>query len=152
MRLLAFICILFLASPAAAQFPPIQDVPPGQDVIVPLRKGDSAPFTGQLFDSDTALRWGHWLEQYQYRLQHDVETQKQIDLIRMQYLAQVIQIEEDKHKLVVKDYQDRLKAAQEEATNPPWYRTVEFGIVIGAVATIACVAAGVGIVYAATPH
>ena len=125
-----------------AALPPIQTIPPGDDVITPLRKGQAAPFTGQLFDSNTALRWGNWLQQYKYRLQWDVEKQVSVCRVEKTYRDELLAAEEKRAGAVEKDLTTRLERseqarldAEEEARNPPWYSTTTFGVVIGVVAT-----------------
>ena len=46
----------------------IVDIPPGDDVIVPITKGSISPITGQVFESATSLRWANWLQQYRFQL------------------------------------------------------------------------------------
>lgn len=114
-------------------------VPPGTDQIVPVKKGEPAPFDGQLFDNNTSLRWANWLVQYKglVKTNHDLDQKvcaadtkladTKYDLLQQQY------------NTVTADLQKKLTAAQTEAANPPWYRTFGFGVAVGVVATAAVV-------------
>ena len=154
MRWLAFLLVWFLPALALAQpspdpdpapkvvVPPVTAIPAGDDKIVPLAKGDVAPFTGQLYDPLTALRWANWLQQYKYRLQWDVEKQVSVCLIEKTYRDELLAAEEKRAEAVELDLTERLGRseqarldAEEEVRNPPWYSTTTFGVIIGAVAT-----------------
>ena len=131
-RLPVFLLLFLCATPAAAQLAPI---PPGDDKIEPVAQGQPSPFSGQLFDSRTALRWGNYLEQCKTRLKLDVELQKKIGDIEAESLRQQLKLREEQHVLVVADYQKRLGEAQADGQNPPFYRTVWFGLVVGIAGT-----------------
>ena len=140
-------CLLLPATALAQASPPIQPIPTGDDKIVPVREGEKAPFTGQLFDQPTALRWGNWLLQYKYRLQWDVQKEKSVCLVEVEYRDKVLQIEKDRARAVETDLMERLEraeaarlAAEEEARNPSWYNTREFGVVLGVTGTVGIMA------------
>ena len=135
-RFVAVVLLLLLPRTAFAQTPPLEAVPPGDDVIVAVKKGDTAPLAGQLFDQATALRWGNYLQQCKLRLVADVDLQRKIDEAKLDYLKQIIDLEAKKYTEVTSDYQARLKAAESEGLNPPFYKTVWFGITIGVVSTV----------------
>ena len=138
----AFIAITLLPVYAAAQTPPISTIPPGDDKIVSVKKTDPAPIDGQLYSTDTAIRWAFWLQQYKYRLKADVEQAQQVCKAETDYRDKALVIENDRNGKVEKDLTDRLirsekarLAAEDEARNPPWYRTTGFGVVLGVVTT-----------------
>jgi hypothetical protein len=60
------------------------DVPAGEDRIVVAREGVAAPFTGQLFDQATALRWGNRIVRYRMRI-HLLE--EELSTTRAEYEA-----------------------------------------------------------------
>ena len=139
-----FLIIFLLPALALAQSAPIKANPPGEDKIEPIKKGDPAPFSGQLFEPATALRWGNWLQQYQLRLRLDVETEQAICKAQTDYLKDVRAIEKSRNAAVEKDLLTRLKRAEEarllaeeEARNPAWYNTRTFGVIVGVVSTAA---------------
>ena len=148
---------LVMAQPSPeATLPPIQAIPKGADKIVPLRKGQLAPFTGQLFGPNTALRWANWLQQYKYRLKWDVTAVQQKCAVETTYRDKLLTIEKTRAKRVEKDLTTRLGRseqarlnAEEELRNPPWYSTTAFGVIIGAVATAAVF--GIAVLNAAIP-
>lgn len=140
------VCVLF-PSVVLAQTPPIQDIPPGEDRIVVIREGSRAPFTGQLFDQATALRWGNWLVQYKQRLEWDVTHEQKVCKIETSHVSALLKIEKDRAAYVEADLAMRLKraeearlSAEEEARNPSWYNTRTFGIALGVVGTVGIMA------------
>lgn len=162
MRWLLLLIVLLLAPVANAQpspdaSPPIEAIPPGEDIIVPLLKGYPAPFGGQLYDPLTALRWANWLQQYKYRLIWDVEKEQSICTVEKTYRDELLKAEETRAQKVELDLVGRLErseqarlVAEEAARNPPWYSTTEFGMVIGMVVTAGVVALAVWAIDAGT--
>jgi hypothetical protein len=143
-------------SPDAAH-PPVESIPPGTDKIVPLAKGEEAPFGGQLFDPSTAIRWGNWLMQYKYRLVWDVELEQKVCTEEKTYRDNLLTIEKERAQKVETSLRVALRSsekerleAEEAARNPPWYSTMEFGMVMGAVVTAGVVALAVWAVDAGT--
>ena len=141
MRSVLVFCAAALVSNMALADRPVQTVPPGDDKIVVVTQGQPAPFTGQLFDNNTALRWGNWLQQYKFRLTLDVDTQKKLDQIQIDLLAGKLQFERDQYKVVTGDYQVQVATLQEELRNPPWYKSPWFGFGCGIVASVVLVSA-----------
>lgn len=141
MRSVLVFCAAALVSNMALADLPVQTVPPGDDKIVVVTQGQPAPFTGQLFDNNTALRWGNWLQQYKFRLTLDVDTQKKLDQIQIDLLAGKLQFERDQYKVVTGDYQVQVATLQEELRNPPWYKSPWFGFGCGIVASVVLVSA-----------
>jgi hypothetical protein len=127
----------------------IRDIPPGEDRIQVLREGDKAPYTGQLFDSNTAMRWANWIFQYKFRLKADVEYEKNKCAIDADYFKKVHILERDKYTSVTTDYQNRMAQQQDtintlqiEIRHPPFFKTVWFGFIAGALLTGAAVSVG----------
>src|SRR6266576_2213660 len=129
MNLNAFtVALLLLATKSYAQ--DIATLPAGDDRIVTLHLSQPAPFEGQLFDNNTALRWGFWLQQYKLRLKLDVDTANKTCSVRLDNAASVLKIQADTATLIQKDLRERLVAsekarllAEDDARNPPWYRS-----------------------------
>lgn len=119
--------------------PAVIPIPPGKDVIEPIAKGKPAPFDGQIFDNDTALRWANYLEQYKLRLKIDNLYQLKVCEITTKYNDDVLKIEKDKYTTVVTDLEKRLAKAEKERDNPPFYNTPWFGIGLGVVGTLAII-------------
>lgn len=127
--------------PPAATVPSsaLTPIPPGDDHIKSVKKGEVVPFDGQLFDNDTALRWGNYLEQSRIRLKIDVEMVHRIMAAEVGYRDKVIEYERGKYNRVVPDLEARLAKVTYERDNPPWYKTTWVGIGIGVVGTCAVV-------------
>lgn len=136
---------LFIHSLALAQ--DVQDIPTGDDIIQPLRRGEAAPFDGQLFDIDTSLRWANWLNQYKIKLeaqkkldsalcQSDLSFQRDMDEIEIKGLNE---LNTDLKTRLTRSEQQRL---QEQLDNNAWYSSVWFGAVLGAVGAAGLVIAG----------
>lgn len=122
--------------------PPVATFPPGEDRIVALKKGDAAPYTGQLFDTDTAIRWGLWLQQYQQRLKLDVETQRQLGAVQIEFLNKQLEIEKKRSQKIEESWREEneeLRAAAPAVAESPWYDSFVFGATIGVVFTAAAV-------------
>ena len=137
---------------------PVETIPLGKDKITSVRKGALVPYDGQLFDIDTAIRWGFWLQQYKYRLEADTKKYQQLCRVEMNFRDKKLTIERERNKTVEKDLRNRLLrsekarlAAEEEARNPPWYSTPTFGVVLGAVATAAVFGIAVAAIDATRP-
>ena len=119
----------------AQDLPKVQPIPPGDDKIVVVRVGDKAPFTGQLFDDPTALRWANYLQQYQYRLKTDVELQRRTDQAEIDYGQKLLVAERARYQEVTADYQKRLADEIARGASPPFYQSMWFGVVVGVAGT-----------------
>lgn len=160
MRFLVLLLILLLPGLASAQDAkpkPVETIPPGEDKITPIRKGQLAPYDGQLFDIDTAIRWGFWLQQYKYRLEADALYYQQVCRVETDFQGRKFRIEEERNRKIEEDLNKRLLrseearlVAEEEVRNPAWYRTPEFGGVVGVVMTVGVVALAIWAVDAGT--
>jgi hypothetical protein len=120
----------------------VKSIPPGDDKITPVKEGEAAPFDGQLFSPETALRWANWLEQYRLRLDEDLRLQTELCAIEINYRDQRRELEEEANAKIEEDLRARLLAAeqenvelQEELHRTPWHKTRTFGIVLGVVGT-----------------
>jgi hypothetical protein len=141
-KYLAFLLSLVLVlTPVKAQGQsPIRDIPPGDDRIVPLRQGEAAPYTGQLYSPETALRWAGWLQQYKLRLEVDVTAERMLREADVALGKRLVEIEQEKYRAAVTTYtgqlvtqQVRIKELEREIANPPWYHTPFFYLVMGTV-------------------
>ncbi len=169
MRALVVLLVLLISSSAIAQPSPdpeptyekpapVDTIPPGKDKIKSVRKGQVVPFDGQLFDIDTAIRWGFWLQQYKYRLEADSIRFQQLCRVETDFRDRKLGIEKERNGKVETDLRERLLrsekarlAAEEEARNPPWFSTTAFGVVIGVVATAAVFGIAVAAIDATRP-
>jgi hypothetical protein len=113
---------------------PLTPIPPGDDVIVVVKKGDPAPFTGQMFDQATALRWGNYLQQARFRLQADVELQKKLGQADVDYQKRLVVIEQEKYVRVTSDLEAKNALLTAQLFDQPFYKSVWFGVVVGALA------------------
>jgi len=132
--LLAALMALTLSTRALADpVAPLVPIPPGEDRIEPVGQGQPAPYSGQLFDNPTAIRWGHYLEQCRVRLVADVELQRKTDQAQIDFLKTSLSVREEQFKVVTSDYQRQLAEAQ----SPAFYRTTWFGVAVGVTGTLA---------------
>lgn len=111
--------------------------------IVPIEKGEKAPFSGQLYSPETAIRWAFEIERLKTELRARVEREQKVCLVETSYRDRLLEIEEERASRVETDLMQRLRRAEKarieaehEAHNPPWYRHVNFGIGVGVVGTI----------------
>lgn len=149
MRVLVFLLVLLLAPAARGEDIVLEPIPPGDDVIVPLRKGAVAPFEGQLFDTNTAIRWGVWLQQYKARIDLEVGRAKGVCAAEVDYKDAVFDIEVERSAQITQDLTRRLLTAEKRAVkaegerdNPAWYKSPWFGLTVGVVSTTALVILG----------
>jgi hypothetical protein len=134
MKFLVVLLLVIFPSTVLAQ--PLVSLPPGEDNITSLKKGAPAPYDGQLFDTNTSIRWGNWMQQYQLRLKIDVAAQKDIDDAKLTFMEEIRKIEREQYSRVTVDYQKKVRLLEEKLAAPtPWYRTQTFAFVMGAVCT-----------------
>lgn len=155
MKSRALVLALLLLPATAMADPVVVDIPPGEDTIVTLRKDVPAPWTGQLYSNETALRWANWLQQYRFQLkQSELYGQEKLKASESLCLRKV-EITAAGHAEAIKLYRDRVAAQQAsiatlqaEVADPPFYRTVWFGFVTGVVVTGLAVGIGGAVVAA----
>lgn len=152
MRSLIILLVLCCSTVARAEDPdPVQDIPPGDDQIEVLAQGKPAPFTGQLFSQETALRWANWLMQYKARLKADVELETKICKAETEYRDRLLAVEVVRSQDISKDQRQRIlrleqhnAELQDQMNNPSFFKSVEFGVILGVVGASA-VAVAVGL-------
>jgi len=142
--------MLLLTSGAQAQELPevpdfkLEPLPAGSDRILSLPKGEPAPYSGQLFDASTALRWANYLEQYRVQLGLRERAHLHLRAAERGYWEAVVVAERTAGKTVQEDLGTRLHKVeddnarlQQELLQPtPWYSTREFGFVAGVVLSL----------------
>ncbi len=150
---IAFILLLVMLPSIARAEPtvatPLIPVPSGPDVITTVKKGEPAPYEGQLFDQATAIRWANFLQQANTRLRLDPMYQYQVDQVEIEALKKVVVLEQDKYRKVTDELETKLTEAQKEAANPPFYKTASFGFGMGVLATVVVVVGAAVLVNAA---
>lgn len=113
-------------------------VPPGDDRIELVRQGEQVPFTGQLFDSHTALRWANRLVQLgelravDYTALTDwcqVQVDHQVDLRNAdRALAHAVSTDLKARLL-------QLEQRNADLANPPFWENPWFAFAMGVVVT-----------------
>lgn len=136
-----FPAFLFAQTPVLPEVPrfELSPVPSGDDVITVLPKGQPAPYSGQLYDPATALRWANYLEQYKLQLDLCYRTSGELRGLERQYWSRLIDIESSTHKEIRLDLQTRLERVEQKnaelegelSKGPPWYNSRTFGVVVG---------------------
>lgn len=149
MKILLLCTLICWVSPAHAEDYQLTPIPAGEDVIVPLVKGAAAPFGGQLFDTNTAIRWGLWLQRYQALMGAELDRSKAVCTAQVAFKDQVLGIEQDKSEALQKDLAERLQRAEtgrlnaeHELAHPPWYESGAFHFALGIVTAGAVVYVG----------
>jgi hypothetical protein len=152
MNFRALIVALLLPSIAFAEGPlPTANVttyPPGEDVINVVKKGEPAPYTGQLFDDKTALRWAVWLQQYKTLYGLDMQAQKASCDVKVAHEEELRRIDAERNTKSEADLRQRLLAsetarakAEETLRNPPFWKEPGFWYGAGVVTSVAAVVA-----------
>jgi hypothetical protein len=95
--------------------------------------GAPAPYAGQLFDNQTALRWANWLSQYKLRLELDVHEQEQLCAVKLKAKDDILAARHGACSRVIGACQEQVTQLVWEADHPPWYTSAWFGAVLGAV-------------------
>lgn len=135
------------APPASIALPPLPSpalvpIPSGTNVIEPLQQGQPAPFTGQLFDLKTALRWGNFLEQCRVRLDVDVRTERDRGIVEAGYWRTRLEQDRASFLVIVQDQQNQIaKLSIPKAV--PFYQEGWFTFGLGAVSTGVLIGLGV---------
>ena len=146
MNLRALLVALILPSLALAEESlPVPDVvtfPPGDDNITAIRKGEAAPYAGQLFDENTSLRWAMWLQQYKLRYGTDLKAAQSDSSVLVIHEREYRSIEAERNAQSEKDLKERLLSsekarleAEEKLRNPPFWKEPGFWFGAGAVTT-----------------
>lgn len=145
--LVAFLCSSTALAEQPLPAPQVVTYPPGEDKISVIRKGDPAPYTGQLFEDNTALRWAVWLQQYKARYGLDMRAEQDSCQIKLQHADDLASIEADRASKLEKDLRARLKETdaqrlrlEEELRNPGFFRQPGLWVGVGVVTTLATVA------------
>ena len=123
-----------------------EDFPPGDDQIVPLAEGERAPFDGQLFSTDTSIRWGFRLQRLRLQLEEDVAREQEICAAQTDLLETKMRLTAENTEFQLQTLQEALNAerqtSQDLATQLsvageiPWYKTWEFGFGVGLVVAV----------------
>jgi hypothetical protein len=119
----------------------LQAIPAGEDQIVVLEEGKPAPFSGQLFSNNTALRWGNWLEQYRIQTPLMLETQRAVCVAELQYRDSLLVVHQEASDSIRGDLQARLKSVEQRnaelqaelSAGPGFFRSRDFGVILGVV-------------------
>lgn len=149
MNFRVLVVALLVPSLALAQTPPLPEpevltYPPGEDQVTVVRKGAPAPYDGQLFDNDTALRWAMWLKQYRARYGLDLQAEKDRCAVLVRYQSELTAIEKQRGTTISDDLRARLQAsetarlkAEEELRDPPFFSRPGTWFGIGVLTTLA---------------
>ncbi len=117
-----------------------KDIPPGEDKIVPLKQGEPSPFSGQLFENNTALRWAYWLAQYKFLLRSQTELEKKKAELEINSYKDRLNLVESSYRLQITGLQTQLT----QATAPrPWYQSPWFFLALGASLTAGAFTTGI---------
>lgn len=141
------VAVLLLTSVVSAQAAPVVvTYPPGDDKIVVVHKGDAAPFTGQLYDDQTALRWAIWLQQYKGRYALDLKAEQDTCAVEQEHSAQVSKIDSDRDAAVNADLTKRLQASeaasaklQDSLNHPSFFKDPNFWFGVGVITSLVTV-------------
>jgi len=143
-KLLTVLLVCSFTSGALAQqpveVPVIPAIPEGEDHHVYLPKGQPAPYDGFLFDGPTATRWGNWLLLWKDRYRIDMSREREVCSIHVRLEQDRLKIEQQRSSEVLSQYKEQLNLERKK-NDRPWYQSFEFGVGVGAVATIGLVVA-----------
>lgn len=153
-----FVASLFslaaLAEVTPLPAPQVVTYPPGDDKVVVVKKGDPAPYQGQLFDDNTALRWAMWLQQYKARYGLDMKAEQDTCKVKLDHAGALAGIEAERASKVEEEFRGRLAATEaqrikleEELRNPGFFKQPGFWYGLGVGTTIVAVVATAYVVH-----
>jgi hypothetical protein len=149
MRVLTTILITLTIALPAIVF--AEEAPADGEEVVPLAEGEPAPFDGQLFPTDLAIRIGFRIENLQLRLEADVERAEALCRAHREYDAQVLQLEQERRDFEITQLRERVQEQAREIARPiPWYRTWAFGFGMGILGSIILVGGAVALMVGLT--
>jgi hypothetical protein len=136
-RLFLFIVVLMLV-PSFVLAQTLPPIPPGEDKIEVIFEGEKAPYTGQLFDQTTALRWGIWLQRYPMLLKEQTENQQKLCDTELTYQRSLIDISSSRRDAIEADLRARLAESekqrfqlQQAEANQAFYQSKTFMFFLG---------------------
>ncbi len=160
MKWSAIVSVLLVPSIALGQSAPSPNVvtfPEGDDKIVVIKKGDAAPFAGQLYDDSTALRWAVWLQQYKGLYAIDMKAAQDTCTVKLDHAAELANIAASRDAALQADLLARLKSsetarlkAEDELRNPSFFDRPGVWFGVGVVATIVTSISTAYLVHAST--
>lgn len=160
MRFRVLTVALLITTHVAAQEAPVMQVvtyPPGDDKITVLRKGDAAPYTGQLYDDNTSVRWAIWLQQYKGRYALDLKAVEDSCQVKLDADSAIAKALSDRNAAVEADAVKRLKdsetarlQAEEALRNPSFFDRPGVWFGVGVATTILTAVATGYLVHAST--
>jgi len=141
--LLSGILVLsFLLPPRALA----DDFPPGDDQITALSAGQRAPFDGQLFSTDTAIRWGFRLERLRLELDESVLLEQRRCAVQINLLETRLELEDERREYQLTLLRDALAAERalsedlatrlSDAQDVPWYESWGFAYGMGVLSAV----------------
>lgn len=139
-RLTVVLVIAALSAPLSAA----AEEAPDDSAIVPIEQGERAPFSGQLFPTERAIRMGMMIEQLRLRLDADLERSQQLCDAHLEYRDQVLQIERERYTHdtgALEQAAEELADQLEEARRVPWWRSWGFAFGMGVLASAVLVGA-----------
>lgn len=135
-----------LAEESKLPTPQVLTYPPGDDKIAVVRKGEVAPYTGQLFEDNTALRWAVWLQQYRTRYGLDLRAAQEGCAVRLDHASALAAIEATRTQQIEKDLRARLTEVdaqrlrlEETIRDPGFFKQPGTWVAVGVVTTLATV-------------
>lgn len=130
--------------------PPLVPVPEGEDNIIAVQKGEPAPFTGQLLDIPTSLRWAHYLQQAQLRLTEDVLAERRTCNAHLVFMQHRVELEQEFGQTIEKDLRSRVlteeqkvQDLQTEINNPGFFDSRGTWYGLGVLSTVVVIGLGV---------
>lgn len=130
-----------------------EEASPEDAEVVPVEQGERAPFSGQLFPTELAIRMGFRIEQLELQLQADVERERDRCEVMLGFEQRRLQLERERGEFEVAQLTERVNEQAEdlyEARNVPWYRTWGFAFGMGIAASVVLVVGSVVLMVAVT--
>jgi hypothetical protein len=124
-----------------------------EDEVVPIERGDRAPFSGQLFPTELAIQMGFRIERLELRLQADVQRERDSCEVRIGFEQRRLELEQQRREFEIEQLTERVQEQHEDliaAQRVPWYRTWGFAFGMGIVASLLLVGGSVALMVGLT--
>lgn len=113
------------------------------DEVVPIEHGERAPFSGQLFPTELAIRMGMRIERLELQLEADVQRAQDLCAAETAYRDRLLELERERYQNDTTELRTAAEGLADElaeARQVPWWRSWGFAFGMGVLASVLLVA------------
>ena len=101
-----------------------------------LPMGEPAPYNGQLYDNETAMRWANWLRMWRKQYEIDMNASMQTCAVDKKGLTLKLDLERKKYEDTSKVYQSEIDKLNATINSKAWYSNPWAAAGLGAVGAL----------------